>query len=705
MKSGKAALLAAERSFDSGDMDRAERILRQLVADAHAAARAYELLAYICGKRNDIATCEALLLKAATLPDCSPEALYYLGQAQVRRGRGRAAVASFQRCLGMTGDSFEVLHELGVAYVGLEEFESALSCFERAGRVKPGSYEVHHNQGNVLRELQRLEDSLRHYDAALQIDPQRATGWADRAETLMALGRYPQALDSYDSSLALAPQDLAAQLGRACALRASGDAESAQRALTALARLPAETEYVRGHWLFERMATCRWAGWQEVVADVLTRVGAGERVVTPYHLVPMPAGPVEQLACARIYARDQCSEAATAARFESRAAPRRVRIGYFSTDFRNHATSHLVAGLLERHDRERFETFAFSLGPKADDPYRRRIEAAVERFVDVDDRNDAEITALARTLGIDIALDLNGYTEGAQPYVFARRAAPVQVNYLGFPGTMGCGFMDYIVADEILVRPDDRRFYDEKVIVLPGSYQPNDDQRRIADASPRREAHGLPGSGFVFACFNNTFKITPDVFDVWMRLLRDVPASVLWLLKGSDSAPPAIVREAQARGVDASRIVWAPRLPLADHLARHAHADLFLDTFHWNAHTTCSDALWAGLPVVTLMGPTFASRVGASLLHAVGLPELVTRTVDDYHALADSLARDSERLARIRARLGERRATTALFDTRLYAARFEAALDAVWERYRRGLAPAHLRVLVDPLRVIESEPS
>jgi protein O-GlcNAc transferase len=210
MKSGKAALLAAERSLESGDVARAERILRQLVADANAAARAYELLAYICGNRNDLATCEALLLKAATLPDCSAEALYYLGQAQVRRGRGRAAVASFQRCLGMTGDSFEVLHELGVAYVGLEEFESALSCFERAGRVKPGSYEVHHNQGNVLRELQRLEDSLRHYDAALQIDPQRATGWADRAETLMALGRLPQALDSYDRSLVTSPYSSAA---------------------------------------------------------------------------------------------------------------------------------------------------------------------------------------------------------------------------------------------------------------------------------------------------------------------------------------------------------------------------------------------------------------------------------------------------------------------------------------------------------------
>jgi protein O-GlcNAc transferase len=290
-------------------------------------------------------------------------------------------------------------------------------------------------------------------------------------------------------------------------------------------------------------------------------------------------------------------------------------------------------------------------------------------------------------------VDLNGFTEGERTGIFARRAAPVQVNYLGYPGTMGCDYMDYIVADATLIPPGEYDCYAEKVVVLPDSYQANDNTKRIAEAVTTREHMGLPPHGFVFACFNSNFKITPVVFDVWMRLLRSVPDSVLWLFQGNADARRAMEAEARQRGVEPERIVWAPRMPsLADHLARHAHADLFLDTFHFNAHTTASDALWGGLPVLTLAGATFASRVGASLLYAVGLPELVTRSVDEYEALALSLAASPQRLAELRGRLLANRKTMPLFDSPLFARRIEAAYEAMWDRHQRGLAPDHIRI-------------
>jgi predicted O-linked N-acetylglucosamine transferase (SPINDLY family) len=299
---------------------------------------------------------------------------------------------------------------------------------------------------------------------------------------------------------------------------------------------------------------------------------------------------------------------------------------------------------------------------------------------------------MARDAGIDIAVDLNGFTEGARPDIFARRAAPVQVNYLGYPGTMGCDYMDYIVADATLIPPGDYDCYSEKVVVLPGSYQANDNTKRISEAVTTRARMGLPPDGFVFACFNSNYKITPDVFDVWMRLLRNVPGSVLWLLQGNADAQRAIEAEARQRGIDPERIVWAQRMPLAEHLARHAHADLFLDTFHYNAHTTGGDALWSGLPVLTLAGPTFASRVCASLLGAVGLPELVTHSVEAYEALATTLATSPQRLAELRGRLQANRKTMPLFDSTQFARRIEAAYEAMWDRHQRGLAPDHIRI-------------
>jgi protein O-GlcNAc transferase len=351
-----------------------------------------------------------------------------------------------------------------------------------------------------------------------------------------------------------------------------------------------------------------------------------------------------------------------------------------------------MAQLFELHDRAEFEIFGFSFGPAADDEMRRRLTAAFKRLIDVKDKSDKEIADLVRNLQIDIAVDLKGFTEQSRTGIFAHRAAPVQVNYLGFPGTMGADYIDYIIADRTLIRSEEREFYTEKVVHLPHSYQVNDRTRNISDRRFTRDELGLPPDAFVFCCFNNSFKITPDVFDVWMKLLTQVDGSVLWLLESNATSVNSLRAEAARRGIGSERLVFAKQLALSEHLARHALADLFLDTFYYNAHTTASDALWAGLPLITRLGDTFAGRVAASLLNAVGLPELIARTSDEYEQLALEFANDRSKLLLMKKRLMDNRLNCPLFDTKLFTKHIESAYRKMWERHRMNLKPDHLSV-------------
>jgi protein O-GlcNAc transferase len=692
MQTTQQQIELADRYFRSGQIQLSEDLLRQVIGRNEAHPKAYELLAYICGNRGELEACEEFLLKASTLPRCSPEALFYLGRVQLQRGAPREAVKSFDRSIKLAGEYFEALHELGVAHTALGEDERALASFQRAERKNPRSDELLCNLGNSLAALHRFDEALRYCERALALNPRLVRAWADRGLILTELGRAQEALNSYERALALAPEDAATCMKRANTLIAVKRHAEALDAYDKVSRLAPDSDYLRGYRLHARMLVCRWEGWSRLVDETLARVDIGERAAVPFVLMATPASPATLLACARTYAQDHCPARAAAVSFKTREAGQKLRIGYFSADFHNHATSQLMARLFECHDRARFEWFGFSFGPSVRDEMGGRVKAAFDHFLEVADRSDAEIATLARAAGIDVAVDLKGFTEGCRPNIFAHRAAPVQVNYLGFPGTMGCDYMDYIVADAALIRPDEYGNYTEKVVVLPGSYQANDNTKRIGDTATTRESVGLPPQGFVFACFNNNYKITPDVFDVWMRLLQQVPGSVLWLLRSNDAAQAALEAEARARGVDPARLVWARPMALADHLARHLHADLFLDTFHYNAHTTCSDALWAGLPVLTLAGATFASRVSASLLGAIGLPELVTRSVEEYEACALVLATSPQRLLELRRRLHGNRTGMPLFDTPLFAGRIEAAFEAMWDRHRRGLAPDHIQV-------------
>jgi predicted O-linked N-acetylglucosamine transferase (SPINDLY family) len=369
-----------------------------------------------------------------------------------------------------------------------------------------------------------------------------------------------------------------------------------------------------------------------------------------------------------------------------------VRIAYLSADFYLHATAYLTAGLFELHDRSRFEVLGVSFGPDDASDMRARLVKSFDRFCDVTARSDEEAARLLASLQVDIAVDLKGYTQDARTGILAYRPAPIQICYLGYPGTMGASFMDYVIADATVLPFDQQSFYTEKIIHLPDCYQVNDSRRAIAERTPSRPEAGLPGQGFVFCCFNNNYKITAPIFEVWMRLLSAVPGSVLWLLSDNTSAHNSLRRQAAARGIDAARLVFADRLPIDRHLARQRLADLFLDTLPYNAHTTASDALWAGLPMLTCRGEAFAGRVAASLLNAAGLPELVTGSLQEYEAMALKLATDASLLGSIRRKLAQNRPNCPLFDTDRFRRHLEAAYLTAWGIYQRGEPPGSFSI-------------
>jgi protein O-GlcNAc transferase len=429
-----------------------------------------------------------------------------------------------------------------------------------------------------------------------------------------------------------------------------------------------------------------WGGLPEQRQFLLDRLTARQYTANPFALLGICDDPALHQIAARAYTRETLPRFPVAQ--PPPATPRdKLRIGYFSADFHDHATMHLMAGVLECHDRDAFEIHAFSYGPEIEDAMRARARATVDHFHECARMPDGAIIAASRKAGIDIAVDLKGYTQDARLAPFAARLAPLQVSYLGYPGTIGGDFLDYILADATVLPMDQQRLYDEKIIHLPDSYQANDDRRAIAPVTPSRVEAGLPENGFVYCCFNNAYKITPEIFACWMRILTAVPGSVLWLLNNEADAMARLCGVAEAQGIDPARLVFGPSLPSAQHLARHRLADLFLDTLPYNAHTTASDALWAGLPVLTQLGQAFAGRVAASLLKAIGLPEMITRDAAEYEALAIALGRDPARIAALKAKLAAAIPTAPLFDTPRFTRHLEAAYRLMWQRHVEGKAP------------------
>ena len=711
----------AEAQLAAGHTPAAIESYRRCVALDPGCADLRNSLGAALQRSGDLHGSIACFRQALSLDARHVRALNNLGRALRQIGRPQEALSTLRSALLLSPHNAVTLTNLGFAWLDLAQPREALQAFEQALVHAPRLPEAHHGLGRALRDCGeparatgslQLAAALKPADAQILVDLGRtliqsgdcaqAIACLQRASELGAplldahhylgvalygAGRTAAALASFERALAIDPSHLRSHDFRGRSLSMLGRLDEAIASLERAQALWAQDSYALGAALncYNRM--CDWPQ----VRQALQRMRALHGAPPHSFVLTLSDDPEEHASSAR-------QQAAAAMRGRSALPPapvcthERIRIAYVSADYHAHATAFLIAELLELHDRSAFQIHGVSIGPRDQSAVRARLAGACAEFVEVADRSDRDIAEWLRSRQIDIAVDLKGYTSYGRPGIFAYRPAPLQVNYLGFPGTMAAPFIDYLIADEHLIPADSRRFYSEQIAYLPHTYQPNDRQRAIGVATPSRAALGLPPEAFVFCCFNNLWKITSEVFDVWMRLLAAVQGSVLWLLEDNPWACANLRRAAAERGVAPERILFCPRLQLPEHLARQRAADLFLDTLPYNAHTTASDALWAGLPVLTCSGRSFAARVAGSLLRAAGLGELLTSSLADYEQLALSLARDPARLRGLSARLRAQRDGLALFDTPRYTRHLEAAYRHMWRGWQRGEAPRTFHV-------------
>ncbi len=614
------------------------------------------------------------------------------GNALLDLKRFDEALASYERGLELKPDMVQAWSNRGLVLQKLKRLDDAVESYVRAIRLKPDFCDAYVNLGNAFKDLNRLTEALAVYELAIQVRPHQAKNWFNRAVVLSELNRLSESLSSYDRAIELDPcySDAFANSGHV--LQQLTRFEEALTRYERAAALRPAYEFLLGASIHVRLRMCDWSNYDKRSQQLAHAQWESAAVSPPFIVATTLDVPALQRISAEVWAASRCPAQDTLGPIVRATRRDRIRIGYFSADFHDHATCYLMAELFESHAKDKFELFAFSFGPDVNDAMRQRVAGAFDHFIDIRYVTDEQVACLSRELGIDIAIDLKGYTQESRPGIFSYRCAPVQVSYLGYPGTMGVPYMDYLIADEILIPPEGQGHYAEKIAYLPHSYQVNDTKRVISERIFTRAELGLPQEGFVFCCFNNSYKITPYTFDGWMRILKAVPGSVLWLLEDNSYATRNLKKEAIARGVDPERLVFGERLTLADHLARHRLADLFLDTLPCNAHTTASDSLWAGLPVLTLIGQSFAARVAASLLSAMDLPELIAMTQDDYEQLAIELASNPYKLGAIKAKLESNRTIAPLYNPALFTHHLESAYVLMYERHLAGLPPDHLFV-------------
>ena len=651
-------LQQAIQAFQGGNFDSADSILKRVLQVDSKNLPALHILGLIKASQSNYREAADYLARAARIHPNDASIQYNLAKALSDSGNDKDALAHHKKAVALAPNNPEAWLSYGKTASNLGRYDDALVWYGKALNLKPDYAEALINKGATLKELKRYEEAIAFAEQALVINPNLAEAWANKGAALKDLRRYEEAIVHYDKALSL----------------------------------KFNIDWVWGDLLYTKMKICDWAGLTESLEGISKKVMANEKVSQALSLLALSDDALLHKKCSAIFAQAKYPANPTLGFIPKLSKKEKIRIAYFSPDFRNHPVSLLTAELFEVHDRDRFEVFAFSLqkAPIGDET-NLRLRKGFDRFIDVDEMSDQEIAQLARELEIDIAIDLAGPTQYSRTGIFSYRAAPIQVNWLGYPGTIGADFIDYIVADKIIIPEPHQQFYAEKIVYLPNTYMVDDSKRTASIRVFTREEFSLPKNAFVFCCFNNDYKFNPQVLDSWSRILLTAKNSVIWISENNEYFRSNIVAEFESRGIDHDRIIFAQRVEMmADHLSRYALADLFLDTHPYNAHTTALDSLKAGVPVLTLMGQSFASRVAASLLNAIGLPELITNTQEEYEALAIDLAMNPQKLTDIKLKLAKNRLTAPLFDTPLFTKNLEAAYIKMIERYQVDSKPDHL---------------
>jgi protein O-GlcNAc transferase len=683
----------AGECFARGEHDRAAALLEALLNSSPGFARGWFLLGYTEAVRGRFAAAVERLERAVQLAEDEPEFRYYLGKAYASAGRRPEAVQALRDALARAPGLASAQLDLGLNLQALGDVDAAIPHLEAATRLEPHSASAFNALGMALRELHRYSDAEQALRMACRVAPDDATSLRNLAAVLKSQRRWDEAIEALEQSLAGAADDAQGLASLGILLARAGRGPQAIDVLRRAHAMDADDVGVLGWLIRQQELACDWSDLAALTQAACEQLHAARRTIHPFVWLSRSGSAQEQRLAADLWAAKR--RIVRARPGITPAAPRaddRIRVAYLSADFYDHAMAYLMAGVFEHHDRSRFEVTALSLSPGRAGEMRARLLRSFEHFVDLSATSDQDAARQIGRLGIDIAVDLMGYTHNARSAILAQRPAAIQANYLGYPGTMGGDDIDYIIADRFVIPRAEQAHYSEKIVYLPDCFQANDSTRAIGERTPMRGEAGLPADAFVYCCFNSNYKLNPTIFDLWMGLLQRRPRSVLWLLGESDAAVANLRREAQSRGVDPTRLVFAGRTRPQDYLARYRLADLFLDTLPFNGGATASDALWAGLPIVTCAGEAFASRMAGSLLRAVGMPELVTHSLPDYEALALKLAADEALLRETKAKLARNRLREPLFDTERFTRNLEAAYAAMWDIWRKGEPPRHIDV-------------
>ena len=677
---------------------------------------------YSSGKIND--AIDAIKALNKDFPNV-PLLFNILGACYKSLGQLDASIRMFQTAVDIKPDYAEVYNNLGITQMQLKQLNAAVESFNKALVIIPNYAEAYNNLGNAFKELRQFTVAIKNYQKAISIKPELAEGHNNLGLTFLSLGHIKKSAECFERAIAIKPDFASAHNNLGSSFRESGNLKNAVKCHeNAIAINPnfaeahnnlgnalkdlkhrkeallcyekafdinPDIDFILGNILNTKLHLCIWDDLLIQIDVLINKINNNEKVIAPFPLIGLVDNLELHRKATKVYLQDKYPKKYELSEIELYPKHKKIRIGYFSADFRDHPVSHLTAQLYELHDREKFEIYAFSYGPDTKDEMNLRIKSGVDHFYDVQSLSHQEVVILARSLEIDIAVDLGGFTKKARTEIFAMQAAPIQINYLGYPASMGLSFIDYIIADKTVIPEDKQDYYSEKIVYLPDSFMVIDNQSKISTKNFKRDELGLPEQGFIFCSFNNHYKITPSVFCSWMRILSMIDGSILWLAEANSTTISNLRKEAEKNGVDGNRLIFATRLPLKeDHLNRIRVADLFLDTLPYNAHTTCSDALKMGLPVITCIGDSYASRVAASLLNAVDLPELITNSSQEYESLAIDLAQNKDKLNVIKDKLVSNLTSTPLNDTSLFTKNLEKAYLEIYKRHQLKIEPEHI---------------
>ncbi len=630
--------------------------------------------------------------KAISIAPDYAEAHNNRGNALLELKKFDEALVSYDKAISIAPDYAEAFLQRGALKVELKIIEEGLLDLEIAAKLNPNDAEIYNHIGNGLLELRQFEIAIAMYSKATELDQSNPKYHCNLGALYERVNQLEAALISFENATSISQEFALAYYNAGLVqfkLRRFDDSIcNLEKAYELNSAMP----YLQGALLHAKMYICNWTNLEQRSQEILEGLNSGKKTSAPFPIIPFTDSAEIQYTCAQIWANTYCAINNTLGPPGNCGSNPKIRIGYFSADFHNHATTYLISELFELHDKDKFEIYGFSFGPIVQDEMRQRVKSSFAQFFEVGNLTDSEIAKLSREMKLDIAIDLKGYTQDNRSGIFSYRAAPIQINYLGYPGTMGSSVFDYIVADYTVIPQDSQKYYSEKIIYLPNSYQINDRKRPISEAPVSRMRNNLPENAFVYCSFNNNYKITPEIFKCWMTILSAVPDSVLWLLGDNLLSQENLKNHAKELDVDPSRLIFAERLPLDEHLARHRLANLFLDTTPCNAHTTASDALWAGLPVLTVAMESFASRVAASLLGAMGLSSLVHTSIDSYMAAAIEFGKHPHSLDELVNRLNGARELTPLFNSTKYTKYLESAFIKIVELNKLNQGPHNISI-------------